>query len=159
MLIRENQLRKKIVSWAAVAIVLVASSFASLNAASAAGEADKTLDFAACIAAQGAGSVMILMDESDTVYGTNGKPASDPTNLRVAGAQLLIDDIQRVVDATAVPVDVQLAGFGDNFVVRSSGWRAIKPGDQGSTAGELKTAANSFSARPTDGNQIETDFW
>lgn len=159
MSIEFAKILKKHTSLPIASLVLVAISLGTLSPAVALNESDKAFDFAACVAAQGSGSVMVLMDESDTVYGANGKPASDPTNLRVAGAQLLIDDIQRVVDATAVPINVQLAGFGDNFVVRSSGWKSIKPGDQGATAEELKTATNAFSARPSDGNQIETDFW
>ena len=142
-----------------LAAALTVSGVVSIQAAVAEEDDNQSLDFAACVQAQGSGSVMVLMDESDTVYGTNGRPPADPRNLRVAGAQLLIDDIQRVVDATNSPVNVQLAGFGDNFVVRSSGWETIRPGDQGATASDLKQDVSAFAFRPTDGNQIETDFW
>lgn len=141
------------------AIALAIATLVVVQPAAAVDGETQSLDFAACVAAQGVGSVMVLMDESDTVYGTNGKPPSDPSNLRVAGAQLLIDDIQRVVDATSFPVRVQLAGFGDNFVTRSSGWSEIRPGDQGAAATRLKEQVSVFANRPTDGNQIETDLW
>lgn len=144
---------------AATAIAVGLSGLLFVQPASAVDGDPQALDFAACVAAQGTGSVLVLMDESGTVYGANGRPPSDPSNLRVAGAQLLIDDIQRVVDASSTPVNVQLAGFGDNFVTRSSGWTSITPGDQGAAAARLKTEVAVFANRPTDGNQIETDLW
>lgn len=152
-----NFTRKLLATLTAIAVGLGGLLF--VQPATAEDGDPQALDFAACVAAQGTGSVLVLMDESDTVYGTNGRPPSDPSNLRVAGAQLLIDDIQRVVDASSTPVNVQLAGFGDNYVTRSSGWTAIRPGDQGVSANRLKTEVAVFASRPTDGNQIETDLW
>lgn len=119
---------------------------------------NQPLDFAACVSAQGSGSVMVLMDESLTIYGFQGEPPSDPSNLRVAGAQLLIDDIQRVVDSSKVAVNVQLASFGDNFIVRSNGWVSVQPGNNLASS-QLKSSVTSFSNRPTNNNGVETDFW
>ena len=73
-------------------------------------------DFAACVENQGIGSVMVLMDESGTVYGANGQPPSDPENLRIAGTELLIDDLQTLSSQTGSDINVNLAGFGDNKV-------------------------------------------
>ena len=140
----------------ALGISLVFSGLVSTSQSARANES-QTLDFAACLSAQGSGSVMVLMDESLTIYGFQGEPPSDPSNLRVAGAQLLIDDIQRVTDTAKVPVNVQLASFGDNFVVRSEGWVAVQPGNS-SASGQLKEAVASFANRPAT-NGVETDFW
>jgi hypothetical protein len=144
-----------------VALLLGASLFSSglvLGPQTATANQNQPLDFAACVSAQGSGSVMVLMDESLTIYGFQGEPPSDPSNLRVAGAQLLIDDIQRVVDSSKVPVNVQLASFGDNFIVRSNGWVTVQPGNN-SASSQLKSAVNSFSNPPTSNNGVETDFW
>ena len=135
-------------------------AFGTLNTAKAvtAGE----FDFAACVENQGEGSVMILMDESGTVYGANGQPPSDPDNLRIAGAEILIDDLLTLSEQTGSDINLNLAGFGDNFVSKTGAqeWATISGSNGESTASNIKQAAREgFESRPTDGNEIETDFW
>ena len=125
-------------------------------------ETAEDFDFAACVENQGVGSVMILMDESGTVYGANGQPPSDPDNLRIAGAELLIDDLLTLSEQTGSDINVNLAGFGDNFVSKTGAqeWATISPTNGESTSSSLKQSAREgFENRPTDGNEIETDFW
>lgn len=124
--------------------------------------AAEDFDFAACVENQGIGSVMVLMDESGTVFGANGKPPSDPDNLRIAGTEILIDDLQRLSEQTGSEINVSLAGFGDNFISKTGpeDWVTMTPQNGEGTAVTLKQAAReAFEQRPTDGNDIETDFW
>lgn len=141
-----------------IALGFVTTTFSENAEAATAGD----FDFAACVENQGVGSVMILMDESGTVYGANGQPPSDPDNLRIAGTEILIDDLQTLADQTGSEINVNLAGFGDNFISRTGEeeWAQLTA-QRGSTNTEnLKRAArDAFESRPTDGNEIETDFW
>lgn len=115
----------------------------------------ESFNFVSCMADKKVGSVLVLMDESGTIY------KNDPSQMRVTGTQLLVDDLQRVSDKVpGSEIKVQLAGFGDNFVPRSSGndgWVSIKHGETGGADELKKTAKLAFTSEPADKNHIETD--
>jgi hypothetical protein len=117
-----------------------------------------TYDFLSCVKNSKTGSVVILMDESGSIYGKGDKAGSDPQNMRITGAQILVDDLQRVAELSQGEVKIQLAGLGDNFVSRSNGWVALT-GDSPETAETLKKTANdAWVKRPSDDNSRETDI-
>lgn len=120
------------------------------------------LDFSACVQANGSGSVLLLMDESGTVYGrlnASGADAepSDPNNQRLAASKIMLEKLQRVSDVYKAPVNVMLAGFGDNFVPRTPGWVQIEPGGSASLQSNFYPIIDNWEQRPADGNNRETD--
>ena len=142
------------------AIAAIATAFVPLTAISitAADAAENKYSFASCLQEKGVGHVVLMMDESGSVYGTEDSPATDPNNRRIAGAQILLDRLQAVSDTYDKPVNVQLAGFGDNFVERpNAGWVELKP----KTETSLKTltdATNIWADKSKLGNSRETDL-
>ena len=131
---------------------LAVASFATFQATANATEGNLSYDFLSCVKNSKTGSVVILMDESGSIYD------SDPDTMRITGAQILIDDLQRVADVSQGDIKVQLAGLGDNFVSRSNGWATLAAYDT-STAGQLKSLAEqSWTTKPADGNNRETDM-
>lgn len=137
------------------------ASVASVSAITGLANANEELipyDFVACVKNSQTGSVVILMDESGSIYGSGDNAGSDPQNMRITGAQILIDDLQRVSDISNGEVKIQLAGLGDNFVSRSGGWVALTPRDN-ATSEKLKTDAEAaWKSKPADGNSRETDI-
>lgn len=147
----KDALKKSIAAVAAITL----SGLTLLGTTPASAANSDSFNFVSCMASEKVGSVLVLMDESGTIYD------NDPSEMRVTGTQLLVDDLQRV--SNKVPgseIKVQLAGFGDNFVQRSSGnngWVSIKSGETGGADELKKTAAASFPQKPADKNWIETD--
>lgn len=126
--------------------------------------ADKTsnFDFASCVQSQKSGNVMLLMDESGSIYGDAGSKASDPKNYRITAAKIMVDKLQAVADAYDSKINLLLAGFGDEFKIRSNGnqgWLEIKPGGSPDTIAKLDTAAKNWEKKPGDGNYGETDMY
>lgn len=122
------------------------------------------LDFSACVQANGSGSVLLLMDESGTVYGrlnATGADAepSDPNNQRLAASKIMLEKLQRVSDVYKAPVNVMLAGFGDNFVPRTPGWVQIAPGGSANLQANFYPVIDDWEVRPADGNNRETDMF
>jgi hypothetical protein len=104
------------------------------------------------------------MDESGTVYGrlnATGADAepSDPNNQRLAASKIMLEKLQRVSDVYKAPVNVMLAGFGDNFVPRTPGWVQIEPGGSASLQSNFYPIIDDWEERPADGNNRETDMF
>ncbi len=135
-------------SAASLALTLGLSTLA-IGLVSSPAEATDTYSFAGCVAEKSEANVLIMMDESGSVY------KSDPDGLRVEGAEVLIDRLQRVADVYEKPVNVMLAGFGDNFVDRSQGWVTLKP-DQTDGVNALAKTARQFTKVVK--NKRETDM-
>ena len=117
----------------ALSLGVVGGAISMIDTSEAVEGTTPPLDFSACVQAYGSGSVLLLMDESGTVYGrlnATGADAepSDPNNQRLAASKIMLEKLQRVSDVYKVPVNVMLAGFGDNFVPRTPGWVTIQPG-------------------------------
>ena len=137
-------------SASALALTLGLSSLAiGLVSSSAEAKGKDSYSFASCVADKHSANVLIMMDESGSVYD------SDPDGLRVEGAEVLIDRIQRVSDVYEAPVNVMLAGFGDNFEERSSGWVELKPKE---TAGVETLAKTARQFTKVVKNKRETDM-
>jgi hypothetical protein len=142
------------------AIAAIATAFVPLTAVSitAADAAENKYSFASCLQEKGVGHVVLMMDESGSVYGTEDSPATDPNNRRIAGAQILLDRLQAVSDTYDKPVNVQLAGFGDNFKPRpDKNWVELKPNTETSLK-TLTDATNIWADKSKLGNSRETDL-
>lgn len=147
--------------WAAASLVsAIAISLAGGGSVIAADEA-YTFDFASCVQNSGTGSVLLLMDESISVYGRKGTAGSDPKSYRITAAKIMLDKLQEVSDAYDAPINVLLGGLGDQFKVRSSGnngWSTLAPGQTGPVS-ELKSVADKWGSLPSDSNSRETDLY
>ena len=98
----------------------------TLNASDSALAASTEYNFVSCIQEKGQAHVLLMMDESGSIYGMGGSTPSDPKNVRIAGAQILLDRLQEVADRYGKTVNVQLAGFGDNFIPRpAAAWTTL----------------------------------
>ncbi len=149
---------KKIFSGVAAAALLLTSAGPGALAADDA----KTFDFSSCVQNKQAGSVMLVMDESGSVYGSAGKPASDPKNYRIAASKIMLDKLQQVADAYEASINVMLGGLGDDFKVRSagdSGWVQLQPQKPGTGLAELTSVVENWSQPSTDKNGRETDLY
>lgn len=135
-------------SAASIALTLGLSSLV-VGLATDSAEAKDAYSFAGCVAEKSEANVLIMMDESGSVF------ESDPAGLRVEGAEVLIDRLQRVSDVYEKPVNVMLAGFGDNFEDRSGGWVALKPND---TTGVDTLAQKARQLTKRTQNKRETDM-
>lgn len=141
----KNLLRKG--SAAAVALTLALASLA-LGAVTNPSAAEDSYSFARCVQDKKAANVLVMMDESGSVY------QSDPNNLRVAGAEVLISRLQRVADTYSTPINVMLAGFGDTFVQRTDNWVALQPKATDGSDSLVSTARKFAQKTP---NMRETD--
>ncbi len=118
----------------------------------------KPAEFSACVDRTKSGSVLILMDESNSIYD------SDPDGNRIVGAQVLVDEIQEMATVRRSQISVRLAGFGADYVIRSgspSSWDQLGPGKE-AVAESLKenTEAVWGGANPvSNANRSETDVW
>lgn len=119
-------------------------------------------DFSSCVQNKKSGSVMLLMDESGSIYGSSNKKGSDPKAYRVTASKIMLDKIQRVSDVYSAQINVLVAGFGDNFKIRSggnSGWTAIEPNKPTKGLAELQSNVEKFRNPSSDNNGIETDVF
>lgn len=109
-------------------------------------------NLAACIGEKKTGDLVVLIDTSGSLSGagSSGTP-TDPTDVRVAGAQALLGGLARSLDDVGATVDVTVAGFDDNVtpVVESTPLtKAGLPALDGQLAG--------FADRDRG---AETDYW
>jgi hypothetical protein len=141
---------KKLRKLLASALVLL---FVAVTLAAAPAQAEKApFDFMACVKKDRIGSVLVLMDESGTIY------TSDSKNMRVTGAQILADNLQDFANLTGGEIQVQFAGLGDTFKSRSNGWVSIKAGESGGSEQLKRTAGDIWVKAPSDKNSRETDM-
>lgn len=139
-------------------VALLAISSVAISVSGAKATTDN-YSFSACLQEKQQANVILLMDESGSMYegGTDGK-GSDPKNLRIAGAEILIDRLQAVVDKYQGTVNVQLAGFGDNYVVRSTpDWTPLSAKND-SAQDKLRQMTHIWADRSKLHNSRETDL-
>ena len=141
----KNLLRKGSAATVAATLALASVVLGMVSTPSVAAD---SYSFTRCVQDKKAANVLVMMDESGSVY------QSDPSNLRIAGADVLIDRLQRVADTYSVPVNVMLAGFGDDFIQRSNGWVALQPGATDGSDSLVSTARSWANKTP---NMRETD--
>lgn len=157
-------MRKKYTSLFAILVTLVTVASGSAFIATSTSAAPKPIpfDFSACVENSRSASVVLLMDESQSIYGSGSKKPSDPNHLRVAGAQILVANLQQAANTYNSTIKVTLAGFGDKFVTRSggdSGWVSLQPNKPGDGQKQLIDLAKDFAELPNDGNARETDTY
>lgn len=149
---------RKLISLGLTGLLASSALVASVQGFANANEELIPYDFVACVKNSQVGSVVILMDESGSIYGSGDNAGSDPQNMRITGAQILIDDLQRVSDISNGQVKIQLAGLGDNFVSRSGGWVSLTPRESDTSEKLKQDAELAWKSRPSDGNFRETDI-
>ncbi len=145
-----------------VLAALAAASLAFITVATSPATAAGNFDFSACVQNKQAGSVMLLMDESGSVYGSASKPSSDPKNYRITASKIMLDKLQQVADAYDASINVMLAGLGDDFKVRSAGnggWVALQPQKPGTGLAELNQSVENWKKLSSDKNGRETDLY
>ncbi|WP_169585761.1 vWA domain-containing protein [Antrihabitans stalactiti] len=101
-------------------------------------------NYGACIAGQGTGDLLLMIDESASLR------QSDPGGARVTAAKYLIDRLASYADRNHLAVDVAIAGFSTDFTV-DRGWTPVTP----QNADDLKAVVDRFANR-VDGN--DTDY-
>jgi hypothetical protein len=157
-------MRKKLSPFFAglIALTTVASGSAFIATSTSAAPKSIPFDFSSCVENNRSASVVLLMDESQSIYGSGSKQASDPNHLRVAGAQILVANLQQAANTYNSEIKVTLAGFGDKFVTRSSGdngWVSLQPNKPADGQRQLIELAKDFAELPADGNSRETDTY
>lgn len=123
--------------------------------------AKTSFDFEACVESKKSASVLLMMDESGSIYGDGGREPSDPEHMRITGAEVLFNSLQKVSSVYQTKIRVKLAGFGDNFKVRSGGddgWIEITPNQPTQGLNQLVNHARQWVEKPKDKNYRETDL-
>ena len=161
---RSSSMRKKLNRLIAAFIALATISSGSLLMVNSTSAAPKSIpfDFSSCVENNRSASVVLLMDESQSIYGSDTKQASDPNHLRVAGSQILVANLQQAANTYNSEIKVTLAGFGDKFVTRSSGdsgWVTLQPNKPADGQRQLIELAKNFAETPGDGNSRGTDTY
>lgn len=134
---------------ATIGLTALTGVTAGANAASTAPAADPTdssrLDsFAACLAAEKTGDIVILLDESGSLTQT------DPQHARVAAAKQLTDQWAELPEA-GITIDTRLAGFADD-VAWVGGWTPL-------TAKSLPSVTNEVEGFTSRNRGGKTDYW
>ena len=98
-----------------------AASMASANSANVVGapaiaDSPALQALSACLAEKKTGDLVVLIDTSGSLSGAGDPPSvpTDPTDVRVAGAQALLGGLADSFDRTGANVDVTVAGFADD---------------------------------------------
>ena len=99
----------------------------------------------ACIAGGGEGDMLLLIDRSGSLKGT------DPSAARVDAAEYLLRQMTSFVDTTKSSITVAIAGFDAKYQ-KTTNWTALTPG----TAGALD---QSLEAYRNQTNGWDTDYW
>jgi hypothetical protein len=101
--------------------------------------------YGACLAAQKAGDLLILFDESSSLQQT------DPKAARVQAAQYLVRTLGRYADRIGAKLDVAIAGFAENYYPEHD-WTPLTGATTDSVAGEMSPVASKNTG-------IDTDYW
>ncbi len=101
--------------------------------------------FGACVAAQKAGRILLLIDESGSLTDT------DPDAARVTAAKYLVDQLTRFAVNSGAAVDIAVAGFSSDFR-KQVDWTRLD--DAGQV--KLDTGIDNFRDRNTG---LDTDYW
>jgi hypothetical protein len=101
--------------------------------------------FGACLAAQKAGDLLLLFDESSSLQGT------DPQAARVHAARYLLQTLGKYADRVGANLEVASAGFSDTFAPEHN-WTKLTGASSDQLGSELSTIA-------TKNTGIDTDYW
>lgn len=101
--------------------------------------------YAGCLAAQKAGDLLILVDESGSLKGSDAHAA------RVDAAKYLVKTLGGYADNTGSKLDVAIAGFSENYQMRQD-WTALTTASVDSVDSQLQQLAGHDSG-------ADTDYW
>lgn len=130
---------------AALAALMLVPLMLAMPSASAAPTTAAVGDFGGCLAAQQQGDLLLMVDQSGSLQG------SDPDAARVSAANYLLEQLNTFGGSAGVELNVAIAGFSENFIVHAP-WTRL---DNGSLPA-LQDEVERFRTR-TDG--IDTDYW
>jgi hypothetical protein len=130
---------------AVAALALVAPTAGAAPARAQGGEGSSVEDFGACLAAQGGGDVLILLDESASLRDT------DPEDQRVTAAQYLLDRLAAFAATEGLAVDVAVAGFAGEYELTTA-WTTLAPE-------ALPGLADGLAAYADRDDGFDTDYW
>ncbi|WP_197518687.1 vWA domain-containing protein [Mycobacterium sp. ACS1612] len=136
---------KRIAQLFAVALMIAAVAGWSIQSAHAEPSGGGAKRFGACLAAQKAGDLVLLFDESSSLQGT------DPQAARVQAARYLLQTLGRYADRVGANLEVATAGFSDTYT-REQDWTKLTA----STADQVGAQLSSIATRNTG---IDTDYW
>jgi von Willebrand factor type A domain len=102
-------------------------------------------DFRACVASGGPTDILLLVDESSSLQG------SDPENARVTSAEYLITQLAQFATRSEADLNVGLAVFAQGYS-QLQPWRQLN----NSTLPQVKTSIESLRDRV---HGMETDYW
>lgn len=126
----------------ATAVVLMGWTAPTASAESSTGGANR---FGACVAAQKAGDLLLLFDESGSLK------ESDPGGARVDAARYLLRTLGNFADRVDAKLEVASAGFSDTYSPEHD-WAPLTAATADSAAEQL----NSFKDKNTG---LDTDYW
>lgn len=130
---------------AALAAMMLVPLMLAIPSASAVPTTAAVGDFGGCLAAQQQGDLLLMVDQSGSLQG------SDPDAARVSAANYLLEQLNTFGGSAGVELNVAIAGFSENFIVHAP-WTRL---DNGSLPA-LQDEVERFRTR-TDG--IDTDYW
>lgn len=105
-------------------------------------DADTRLgDFGACLAAEGRGQLILLLDQSSSLATT------DPDAERTTASTYLINQLAGYATKAEATIDVQVAGFADEF--RGQGWHVLA-GDRDALLAEVTEVSENLLPMDTD---------
>ncbi|MDH6196283.1 Mg-chelatase subunit ChlD [Mycobacterium frederiksbergense] len=128
---------------AAAAILGLGFLAFSTTAAHAAPDNAAVDRYGACLAAQKAGDLLLLIDESGSLQQTDAHAA------RVKAAQYLVTTFGEYADRTKSNVDVAIAGFSTDYVMRQD-WAPLTVASTGAVNDALEPLASHNTGADTD---------
>ncbi len=129
----------------AVVILAALTVIGSAGVAHAASDDDGVNRFGACLAAQKAGQVLLLIDESGSLQ------ESDPQAARVTAAKYLARQLQTFAGDAGTKIDLAVSGFAEDYRKRL-GWTPL-------TAETLPEINRTLDGLGTSNNGKDTDYW
>lgn len=136
----------RLVALLATCATLLAGCVLLVATPAAAAPGNAVADYGGCLKGQGSGDLLLLIDESGSLTG------SDPAAARVAAAKYLLTTLATQTDRAGVKIDIQVAGFATRFDPAPTPWTTLSP----ATLPELVGAVDKFATRQ-DG--LDTDYW
>ncbi|WP_306961800.1 vWA domain-containing protein [Arthrobacter bambusae] len=130
-----------------VAALILAPSLSFGAPAAVANETAPTLvdDFRACVAGGGTTDVLLLVDESSSLQG------SDPDNARVASASYLVDQLAKYTTAPTSKLNIAVSVFANRYS-QIQPWTPLN-------AGSLAQVQSSIESLKQHESGMETDYW
>ncbi|MDN6676192.1 vWA domain-containing protein [Corynebacterium variabile] len=105
-------------------------------------------ELGSCIAATKTADILLILDQSASLKGFDGKPPTDPDNIRVDATRDLVKQLGTHAEDLGADINVKLAGFGEGYH-NSTGdygdWVSV-----GANSGDLDKAVDGFGRRNTD---------